>query len=530
MKTALPLLSALALALVFSFGAFAQAGALDAAFADGGIFAQDFGAQDNLTKVRVQPSDQKIVAVGTALSPAFAGQLLVVRLMPDGTPDNTFDGDGALVVTSFTESYAYDLFFQPDGKIVVVGTRADSTYNFSMLVLRLNDDGSIDTSFGINGYAEPDLSPTDDFANAVAPLPGGQMLLAGTSKDNQGINVPVVVRMNGDGSLDNTFGTAGIAALPATEIDNNFLGVGVQSDGSIIACGRMDMGLTPSGQFNHDVLVACFTADGLLDASFGNGGTVVKPISAELAETAMCMAIDPADNILLGGYTTNPDFSFDGFLMKLGTDGADATAFGTGGTVLFDHADQDLFTGIALQGDGKILAGGSSGGFFFDPRDQLLARYDASGMLDPTFGTAGYALNSVAGNFDDANALAVQADGKILLAGKGNTGANNDITIMRFMNDLGTTVQDIATRPTSCVFPNPAMAGDAVTFHPGHQITGPVRIELRDARGALVAGKPAGTNGTRVQLPSGIAPGNYSLRLLPEDGPVITAPLVIAGR
>lgn len=504
----------------------AQAGSLDAGFAAAGMYVQDFGAQDNLTKVRVQ-ADQKIVAVGTALSPAFAGQLLVVRLNANGTLDGSFNGSGTVLVTSFNESYAYDLFFQADGRIVVVGARADANFQFSMLAMRLNADGTLDETFGSGGFSEPEISPADDFAYAVTPLPNGQMLLAGTALDGAFNTQPVVVRLNEDGSVDENFGVNGVASLPVVNQDNKFWNVGLQSDGSIVASGHLDQGLTGGGQFNQDVLVARFTANGELDAGFGTDGTVVKPISSELVESAFAMVIDPDDAIYLGGYTTQPDFSFDAFLMKLDADGADDLSFSGDGLEIFDNAIQDVFTGLALQPDGKILACGTSGGFFFDPRDQLVARFTSTGALDSAFGTDGFSLNSVNGNFDEANAITLQADGKIVTAGKANTGANNDVTVFRYLNDVNTMIDLTDPELPLAIYPNPALAGAPVTLSL-HEGIG--RVRLLDALGAEVSiVQRSGTSGPWriMDLPAGLAPGAYSVQVVGKAGSVITARLIV---
>ncbi len=517
-----------ALVCSLSNPAHAQPGSLDPAFAVAGKYVQDFGAQDNLTKVRVQPNDQKIVAVGTALSPAFAGQLLVVRLKPDGTLDEGFNGTGTLLITAFTESYAYDLFFQDDGRIVVVGARADANYQFSMLAMRLNVDGTLDNTFGNGGFSEPEISTADDFAYAVAPLSNGQFLLAGTAIDDLFNNQPVVVRMNADGTIDTAFGTDGVASLPITQQDNKFWNIGLQSDGSIIASGHMDQGLTGGGQFNQDVLAARFTANGQLDPSFGTGGTVIRPISTELIESAFGMAIGADDNIYLCGYTTLPDFSFDSFIMKLDANGGNASTFGTDGLVTFNGAVQDVFTGIILQPDNRILACGTSGGFFFDPRDQLLARYDQDGTLDGSFGTNGYVLNNVAGNFDEANALTLQDDGKIVVAGKANTGANNDITVFRHMNDIDFSVADVAADANLIVYPDPARAGATVTLAARDRSTAK-SIQLIDVLGHIrsLALRTNNEGKCTVVLPTDLAPCTYTLRMDPGNGRSRAARLVV---
>ncbi len=504
----------------------AQAGGLDATFANAGKYVQDFGAQDNLTKVRVQP-DQKIVAVGTALSPAFAGQLLVVRLNPDGTLDSGFNGTGTVVITAFTESYAYDLFFQPDGGIMVVGARADANYQFSMLAMRLNADGTLDNTFGTGGFSEPEISTGDDFAYAVAPLPNGQMLLAGTAIDAAFNNQPVVVRMNADGSIDTTFGSNGVASLPVVNTDNKFWSVGLQSDGSIVASGHLDQGLTAGGQFNQDVLVARFTSGGQLDTGFGTGGTVVKPISTELVESAFAMAIAPDDAILLGGYTTLPDFSYDAFVMKLDADGADDPSFSTDGLEVFNIAVQDVFTGLVLQPDGKLLACGTSGGFFFDPRDQLVARFTASGALDISFDSDGFCLNNVAGNFDEANAITLQADGRIVTAGKANTGPNNDITVFRYLNDLPAAIHEHATTTDLLVYPNPVRPGGTVMLGRPEAI-GSVRVVNATGAVVVVAHRSAGSGPWRtVPIPEGLATGVYTVQVTTSDGRIVSARLVV---
>src|SRR5690606_19790330 len=101
--------------------------------------------------------------------------------------------------------------------------------------------------------------------------------------------------------------------------------------------------------------------------------------------------------------------------MKLDADGADDASFSTDGLEIFDNdAVQDVFTGLVLQPDGKLLACGTSGGFFFDPRDQLVARYTTAGALDSDFDGDGFSLYNVAGNFDEANAIILQADGRIV--------------------------------------------------------------------------------------------------------------------
>ncbi len=503
----------------------AQPGALDPTFATAGKYVQDFGANDNLTCVKVQP-DGKILAAGTAINPNFSGKLLVMRLNTDGTLDNGFDGDGTLIVNAFNESYAYDLFVQADGKIVVVGARYDSNFSASMLAMRLNVDGTLDTSFGTGGYSEPNVSAADDFAYAVAPLGNGQFLMAGSRIDANFNNQPVVIRLNADGSVDNTFGSNGIAEVTVDQIENQFWSVGVQTDGRIVASGSFSVDIG-GGLSDRDVLVACFDANGVLDPTFGTGGTVVKAITPNEQDVAFGQALDASGNIFLTGFTEQADFTYDGFLLEMDDAGADVTTFGTGGTVTFNPpVDQNVFYDVVLQPDGKPLVCGTSGGFIFSPRDQVLARYSTTGVLDNTFGTNGYVLNSINGGFDEANALVLQTDGAILVAGRGYSGTNNDITVFRHINDISTSFAEADEPFAVMVHPNPARRGMSITLGSVEDV---VRVRLYDARGAELVLDARTVNGPvrMLTLPAGLAPGAYALQVVSASGRLSVAQLVV---
>lgn len=525
MNTPLLRIAANIAAHAVAFSVLAQPGALDPTFATAGKYVQNFGANDNLTCVKVQP-DGKVLAAGTAIDANFSGKLLVVRLNPDGTADSGFDGDGTLTINAFNESYAYDLFIQADGKIVVVGARYDGNFSASMLALRLNADGTLDTSFGTGGYSEPNVSTGDDFAYAVAPLVNGQFLLAGSRVDANFNNQPVVIRLNADGSVDNTFGNNGVAEVAVNQIENQFWSIGVQADGRIVASGSFSRDIG-GGLSDRDVLVACFDANGVLDPTFGTGGTVVKSITPDEQDVAFGQALDAMGNIFLAGFTEQADFTFDGFLLEMNDDGADVTTFGTGGTVTFNPpVDQNVFYDVLLQPDGKALVCGTAGGFIFNPRDQVLARYTTAGVLDNTFGTNGYVLNSINGGFDEANALALQSDGAILVAGRGYSGANNDITVFRHVNDINTSVAEADGPVAMMVHPNPARTGAPIVLGIQEDV---VRVRLFDARGAEVLRDRPITRSpwNSLVLPADLAPGTYAVQVTGVSGRTSTARVIV---
>ncbi len=495
------------------------AGTLDPSFADAGRFVRDFGFQDNLTHVVVQPADQKVVAVGTALTAAFAGQLLIIRLLPDGTPDSTFNGNGVVLVPDFQESYAYRALVSSNGQLLVAGTSCDPTYNFSLLVMRFNDDGSRDTTFGQDGIASVDLSSGDDMVYGIAELPDNRLVLAGLTTDGAFNKAPILARLEADGSLDSTFGVNGIASVPVIAQDNRFWNVAVMPDGRLVACGHYDQGLTGSGQFNFDFLVARFLEDGSPDTDFGTNGIVTTPYSAEYVEDGYGLVLDPDGGCYVSGYTTQPDFSFDVMLAKYDSTGALDTSFDGDGIAIWDSAAQDVAYDMLRQPDGKLLLAGTSGGFFFDDRDFLLIRYRTDGTLDTDFDSDGYSVTTVAAAFDEANAVCLQADGKILAAGKGNTGSNNDVAVMRFNNDLFVGIAEpTATANLNC-WPVPVRTGSVLHVSSTLQAE---RIELTDLFGRttlLHAGAPNLAQSTiEIRLPATLAAGSYQLRMTDKNG------------
>jgi len=329
------------------------AGDLDPAFGSAGVVTHSLSSNESgIGGIAVQP-DGKIVA-------AASGSL--VRYLPDGSPDSSF-GEGGYVATEIS---AEAVVLQPDGKIVVAGESrpVSSTIDSEFAVARYNPDGSLDTSFGTNGVTRTIIPETLECggnwgasAQAIAILPGGDILAAGSveivdcyfPEDNWW----ALVRYTSGGSLDPTFGDAGIVQTAFAGQDS-LSGIAVQSDGKIVATGT-------GGAWGHGgidiatMALARYEPDGSLDPSFGTGGKV----------------------------TTNPKLYY------------------YGGPTAFQH--------------GKILvAGSTSKNGNTKPWFPILARYDASGVLDSTFGQHGFA--EIKRQLGAPTAMLAQNDGKILIA------------------------------------------------------------------------------------------------------------------
>src|SRR5262249_4024029 len=150
-------------------------------------------------------------------------------------------------------------------------------------------------------------------------------------------------------------------------------------------------------------------SDGSLDSSFGSGGEVTTSFKGQAIATAE--AIQNDGKIVLVGETQGANGD-DFALARYNPDGSLDTTFGTGGKVTTDFAGADDAFSVAIQSDGKIVVAGSSQQNTGE--DFALARYNSDGTLDTSFGAGGEVLTAIAGG---ANGVAIQADGKIVAAG-----------------------------------------------------------------------------------------------------------------
>jgi len=219
-----------------------------------------------------------------------------------------------------------------------------------------------------------------------------------------------------DGDLDPTFGNGGTVVTDFNNGTDWLSRIAVQPDGKIVAIGDTH----PSNKF----ALARYNPDGTLDATFGNGGKVITVI-ANVRESAAGLLILPNGKIMISGSIDLPSSSDSSFaILRYNSDGSLDTTFGNGGIVTTNVGpDDDQAYRLALQSDGKIVAAGRKGIFFY-PTDQrkgnvALARYNPDGSLDPTFGNGGITTTDFGQGLESyALALIIQPDGRIIIAGE----------------------------------------------------------------------------------------------------------------
>src|SRR5882724_4408526 len=339
-----------------------------------------------------------------------------------GDLDPTF-GAGGIVTTDFSDSFdaANAVALQSDGKIVAAGTTIKdfgSAFTQDFAVARYNTDGSLDNGFGAGGKVTTDFSGEVDAANAIALQSDGKILVAGFAVTGRTMQFPnqdfALARYNSNGSLDASFGTGGKVTTDFSGLFDMPLAIAIQNDGKIVLAGSDE-----DFSFHARFALSRYNSNGSLDITFGSGGkiTSVYPVFVQ----PLAAAFQSDNKIVVAGSTAGlNDLVGDFLLTRYHSDGSVDTSFGTGGNTTTDFFGRnDQANSIAIQGDGKIVAGGRANisSDAFANYEFALSRYNTEGSLDASFGTGGKLTIGFGGNDDECTAIAIQPNGKIVTGG-----------------------------------------------------------------------------------------------------------------
>jgi uncharacterized delta-60 repeat protein len=334
----------------------------------------------------------------------------------DGDLDPTFDADGQVTTDYLGQPLglgghdrASAIALQSDGKIVVAGFVGNAVFDLVLGLARYNPDGSLDTTFGVAGSGKLEIpflagfTPSEREGVDVAIQPGdGRIVIAGTILSGDGFTTDFgIARFEPDGTLDASFGTGGLVTTDFGSPGDQFAtsdgaaSVALQSDGKIVVAGFARKNGGPS----HFAL-ARYETDGTLDSTFGpdlNGRLTINFFGESFGEEdwANGVAIQTDGNIVAAGVAIEMSSSLEfrryaATVRLLGSNGTLDSTFGTSGTTTVDFVPGGEFgsvaNAVALQADGAIVIAGA--GFSNVPAtgwDFALARYTMSGALDSTF-------------------------------------------------------------------------------------------------------------------------------------------------
>lgn len=502
-----------AAALVFAISmdpcAWGQAGALDPSFGTNGITTNSMGVGvDRVFAMAIQP-DGRIISAGSS-----ANRMAVARYTTNGSLDTTFASGGILTTTlGSAGSEIRAVVVQPDGRILLAGTAAgyDSLgagpYPGIALV-RLNVDGAFDPTFGTGGSVITAMATSASGA-ALSLLADGRILVGGTT--GAGF---MIARYNTDGTLDGTFGAGGMAVTPM--YIGEAYAMAVQSDGRILLSGQVLVYDTANLVGTLDYALVRYDPDGALDNAFGINGRITTDLSDvhHRDDYVRCMTVQPDGRIIVAGFSVDQVTGLYSFgLVRYEADGTLDGSFGTGGVMVHDFGGNYLEArGIALQPDGRILVAGCTWSDF------ALARYNTDGTLDNSFDGDGRLVTDIGASYDYGSALALQADGKIVVAGYTSYFcADRDFAVIRYQNDISTNVaQQAGLAAAAIAHPDPTTG--IVTIGYTLENAAAISLDVRDAQGRIVHGvlsrqhRTSGSHQETIDL-SALPAGQYTLLL-----------------
>ena len=500
-----------------SHNALGQAGALDSIFGVGGVAINDLGCfgGERAYSMLLQP-DGKLLLAGYCYGQSVA------RFMGDGSLDLSFGVDGifltGLGIGSGTYVSAGAIGLQTDGKVLVAGHDYNGA-DVDFALMRLNTDGTVDSTFGSTGLVTTSIGSMGEQPFAIAVQPDGRILVAGNSRAGSANADFALVRYNSDGTLDNSFDGDGKLTTGITTGNDEAYAMSLQPDGKIVLAG-----ICTSGG-NSDVALVRYEPNGAYDTAFDFDGIARFPITANEDDAGVAMALQPDGKVIVTGCTSD-SLGFVMATLRLNADGSLDDTFGEDGKVTTNIGPgwEKAFA-ICLQPDGKVNIGGYAGGnTAWIDAGFTVVRYTASGELDSSFAVNGSAV-SLFSTYSEIHALAMQPDLKIIAAGftvDTTSTTGYDLAFARYISGLNVGVVDFSTNPgIALVYPNP-LADEAVLEYE-LSASGALLCELFNAQGRLErtlfsnAQRSHGKHREKVDL-SGLAAGHYTLVLTNGTG------------
>ena len=343
---------------------------------------------------------------------------------------------------------------QDDGKIIGASDAwIDNNDDFTLV--RCNNDGSLDYSFGTYGIVNTPIGKAAVMASSEAIQTDGKIVVTGVANNSNGSFLSLF-RYNPDGTLDENFGTNGITIFPADTIQYTANSAVIQNDGKIVAAGY-----TWNGNHAHFLIARC-NPNGVWDNSFGGKGITIT--TGDFLEGRFnTVAVQPDGKIIAAGYSEDSNNNYSFVLIRYNPDGTLDGTFGTNGIATtsfgkpYCYINSLLFQEDTSGGSNyKIIAAGESAAGIFN--SFTLVRYNLNGDIDTTFGAKGIEKTTI-GSLSSVNSLLIQADGKIIASGTTDAGLADGFAAARYFQngtldqsfgDSGIVINTIKLSSLSC--------------------------------------------------------------------------------
>jgi len=419
--------------LLFGF-TFGQDGGLDTTFGTGGKVITSINSGSDIAYSVVLQSDGKILVAGTTTNTITGKDFLCLRYNTNGTLDTSFGNAGVFTsdLQTGSDDVAYSLALQADGKIILAGYSDDGS-NKNAAILRLNTNGSIDTTFGNSGK-----TLTDFIANRaneikvvkINPLTG-TIVVGGKSATTATNSQMIIARYTSTGLIDTTFGTSGIATIS----NSSTIGAGtyspviedlvIKSNGKITAVGWYEQqGLN----WSANIYTCRLNSNGTFDTTYSTDGVNYFNGVFNGNDKAFSLLLNSDDSFVVGG---SSDISSQNYAFAIyGITSAGALATPTAQnqrTIGFGALDISMNYDLERDLLNKFVTVGSTG--TSSAKSFAVARINVDYTIDNTFGTSGKVVTTFGSNsLNEAFDSVVQSDNKIIAVGY----SGNDIAIARY--------------------------------------------------------------------------------------------------
>ncbi len=417
-------LIAMALSLLSFTIAFAASGALDTTFGDGGKVTTDIsGHYDDIVLRMAIQSNGRIVAVGDRHnSEETAFDFAVVRYKSNGSLDTSFSGDGKLVTNFGGLDEASGVAIQPDGKIVVSGQKCSSTWVCDLAVARYKANGSLDTTFGSKGKKVVDFGSIDNGSlGGIAIQSDGKIVIGGYMVNSHGDYDFAVYRLKSNGALDPTFNGDGKVNIGFGSGRNDYVEDLLLQGSKIMVVGKT----CDASDANCNFAVARLTSSGTPDTIFSGDGRQTTNLGAN--DIARSAALQSDGKLVVVGDKIISDTTRHCAVVRYTSTGSLDTTFNNTGKKI-SPAGYGC-RGVVIKSNKIIFATSIANGTGYDFG---LIRLKSNGALDTTFSGDGIVAIDFGGD-DRANDIALQGDGKCVVAGRTNDGTQNDFALVRVL-------------------------------------------------------------------------------------------------
>lgn len=348
--------------------------------------------------------------------------------------DSTFSGDGIAIITgNVNNKYRPVLVTTQGNKTVIVGYK---TLVESMQVIRLNENGTPDSSFNGTGFASLQVTGTyPSMLNYCSVAATATKIYIACHWSGVSYNGIGVYCFNDNGTIDNTFGTSGLvkANIMTYTVPSNIF---VQSDGKIVVAGTTADNMQINGQNVYKYGAIRLNANGYIDNTYGVGGKITCPyadfniphIGTEGGTIAYGAVLQPDDKLVISGYVGN-GVETNTFLVRHNADGSVDNSFGTNGRKLIHEPGFMHYTKAMAIDQQKNLYVAMNIGRIYGPCDSnwVIAKLDNTGALVSTYGDAGLAYVTLPVKNDNLlrTIFGVQGDGRVIMTGQDSSLAQN---------------------------------------------------------------------------------------------------------